>query len=136
MRYLIDTHIFLYLLLDNSLIYKDCRSILENYENEIILSTESVKEIIHLHQNGKIKTVWKKTSEVINIIDEFKIKLLSPKKEHLLTLSKLDLVAKHNDPSDRMIIAQAITEKLPLISNDRMFENYKKQKLDLIVNKK
>ena len=42
----------------------------------------------------------------------------------------------HKDPSDHVIIAHAITEHLPLISDDRKFEFYKKQGLDLILNKK
>jgi PIN domain nuclease of toxin-antitoxin system len=46
------------------------------------------------------------------------------------------IVAGHNDPTDRMIIAQAITEGLLLISSDRMFEHYRKQKLDFVFNRR
>ena len=42
----------------------------------------------------------------------------------------------HKDPSDHVIIAHALTEHLPLISSDTRFELYRKQGLDLIVNKK
>ena len=42
-------------------------------------------------------------------------------KEHLRTFAQLDAVEVHNDPSDRLIIAQALTEKMPVISSDTKF---------------
>ena len=46
----------------------------------------------------------------------------------------MEIVNKHTDPFDRMIIAQAIAEKIPLISSDQKFSKYKKIGLDLIKN--
>ncbi|MDR1779439.1 MAG: hypothetical protein LBR50_01745 [Tannerella sp.] len=40
-----------------------------------------------------------------------------------------------NDPSDRLIIAQAITEKIPLISSDKQFPKYRKYGLAFILNR-
>ena len=40
----------------------------------------------------------------------------------------------HNDPSDRLIIAQAIIEKIPIISSDKKFPEYRKQGLEFIPN--
>jgi PIN domain nuclease of toxin-antitoxin system len=48
---------------------------------------------------------------------------------------KLALVEGHNDPSDRLIISQALTEKMPLISSDKKFPKYRKLGLDLISNR-
>jgi PIN domain nuclease of toxin-antitoxin system len=42
----------------------------------------------------------------------------------------------HKDPSDHLIIAHSITEKLPLISSDQRFPYYTEQGLDLIFNKR
>ncbi len=136
MRYLIDTNIFLYLNYDTTLLSPDIAYILGNYENIIYISSESVKEVIHLFQNGKIKTDWRYTEDIFDYIEERGILIKYIKKEHLLTLAALDRVPGHNDPSDRLIIAQAITEKMPLISSDRDFEPYRKQKLNFIYNKK
>jgi PIN domain nuclease of toxin-antitoxin system len=47
----------------------------------------------------------------------------------------LDLVEGHNDPSDRLIISQALTERMTLISSDTKFPKYRKQGLDLIANR-
>jgi PIN domain nuclease of toxin-antitoxin system len=89
-----------------------------------------------LFQTQKIKTKrWKSYHDIFTSIDEWNITIKYVTKEHLLTFAALDRVERHNDPNDRLIIAQAITEKLPLISSGRKFEHYRKQKLDFIYNK-
>lgn len=52
--------------------------------------------------------------------------------------SKLELNVQqdHRDPSDHIIIAHAMTLKMPLISSDTKFDFYTRQGLDLIINKK
>jgi PIN domain nuclease of toxin-antitoxin system len=42
----------------------------------------------------------------------------------------------HKDPNDHMIIAQAISDKIPLISSDNKFKPYEKQGLQLVFNKR
>jgi len=136
MRYIIDTNVFIKIIKDYD-IFDDIKDILENYENIIYVSSESIKEYVHLVQNGKViprKEV--RSLDIFDIIENilgFKVKYVT--KEHLRTLAKLYLVEGHNDPSDRLIIAQAITEKIPLISSDKKFPKYKKQGLDLISNR-
>ena len=83
--------------------------------------------------------VWCLYEEMIDAIEnEYFIHILPLKEEHMKKYSELELnVAQdHKDPSDHVIIAHAITEGLPLISDDRKFEFYRKQGLDLIVNRK
>jgi len=135
MRYLIDTSIFTKIV--NDLLSDNIRSIIYNYENIIYVSSESIKEFIHLVQTEKI--ILKKNIRSLDVFDfientlDFKVKYVT--KEHLRTFTKLDLVEGHNDPSDRLIISQAITEKIPLISSDSKFPKYRKQGLDLIFNR-
>jgi PIN domain nuclease of toxin-antitoxin system len=137
MRYLIDTNIFIYADIEPSLLSSDIKPILDDYSNLLYISSESVKELIHLFQTGKIKNrKWKTPNDIIDTIEnEWNIIIKYIKKEHLLTLASLNRVNNHNDPNDRLIIAQAITEKLPLISSDRKFEHYRKQNLQFIYNK-
>ena len=73
-----------------------------------------------------------------SIQDEFFINILPLKEEHMRTYSELELnlAQDHKDPSDHMIIAHAITEGLPLITDDGKFEFYRKQGLNLILNKR
>jgi PIN domain nuclease of toxin-antitoxin system len=138
MRYLIDTNIFIYANIDTLSLSSDVLHIFEDYANIIYISSESVKELIHLFQTGKVThRKWKTSNDIIDSIEnEWNIIIKYIKKEHLLTLASLSRVENHNDPNDRLIIAQAITEKLPLISSDRKFEHYRKQNLQFIYNRK
>jgi len=136
MRYLIDTNVFVRTTVDYD-ISNDTKSLLEDYENIIYVSSESIKEFIHLVQNGKViprKEI--RSHDVFDLIENtlgFHVKYVS--KEHLHTLAKLELVENHNDPSDRLIISQAITEKMSLISSDTKFPKYRKHGLNLIYNR-
>jgi len=135
MRYLIDTNVFIRVIKDYD-IPDNTKDILEDYENMVYVSSESIKEFVHLVQNEKIKLPKGQILfDVFDLIEDklgFNIKYVT--KEHLRTLAKLDLVEGHNDPSDRLIISQSLTEKMPLISSDTKFPKYRKQGLDLIVN--
>ena len=53
---------------------------------------------------------------------------------HLERLCKMEIIDKHTDPFDRIIIAQAITERIPLISSDKKFPKYRKMGLGFIPN--
>ena len=60
------------------------------------------------------------------------------KKEHMATYARMEIneAQGHKDPSDHIIIAHAITERMPLISSDTRFAFYRNQGLDLIFNEK
>jgi PIN domain nuclease of toxin-antitoxin system len=136
MRYLIDTNVFIRIIKDYD-ISDDTKNILENYENVICVSSESIKEFIHLVQNEKVKLPKRQIlHDIFDLIEKksgFNVKYAS--KEHLRSIAKLELVEKHNDPSDRLIISQAIAEKMPLISSDTKFPKYRKRGLNLIYNR-
>ncbi|GHT65033.1 hypothetical protein AGMMS50239_23890 [Bacteroidia bacterium] len=138
MRYLIDTNILIRLFNDHDAISKDIWNIFDDSENLIHVSAVSLQEIYLLLQNKKIDAKqWKKPRDVFEYIENelfFAIKYVQ--KEHLITFADIVPAEGHNDPSDRMIIAQAITEQIPLISSDTKFHHYRKQKLDFIFNDK
>ncbi|MDR0828674.1 MAG: type II toxin-antitoxin system VapC family toxin [Prevotellaceae bacterium] len=137
MRYYIDTNILIYIFRDKSLLDSSVREIIEDYENSIYISSECVKEFIHLIQNDRINTKQPlKTQGIVYFIKELGYTIKYTTEQHLATLENLPIVSNHNDPNDRLIIAQAITEKIPLISSDTKFEHYKKYNLKFIYNKK
>ena len=117
---------------------REVSEIVKDYENTICVSSESVKEIIHLLHCKKISTKkWKLVQDVFNTIEqELGITIRYVNREHLLTMARLEPAPNHNDPSDHLIIAQAITEKIPLISSDRKFGYYRKQNLNFIFNER
>ncbi|MDO5522926.1 MAG: type II toxin-antitoxin system VapC family toxin [Bacteroidia bacterium] len=133
MRCLIDTNILVFAVIDNSNLDENTSAILNNYENIIYVSAISIFEALHLYENKRIKTKFKSADDFLRAIEiDFNPRILHTKAEHFNTYARLPVVAKHNDPIDRVIISQAITEKLTLISSDRKFQHYKE--LDFIYN--
>jgi PIN domain nuclease of toxin-antitoxin system len=140
MRYLLDTNIFLYFATDVELLDKNVRSIMEDAENNFYLSVESLKELVQFFRRQKNKPKqWKTEMELlVSVEKDFGISILTLKKEHLHTYAKLQVNTSqdHKDPSDHIIISQAITDKITLISSDQKFAFYQKQHLKFIFNSK
>jgi PIN domain nuclease of toxin-antitoxin system len=140
MRILIDTCIYIHYTVDQSQLSKDVLALLEDYDNTICVSSETPRELIIQFNNGKaVSKYWKSARDMVDAIQrDYFINILPLKEEHMKTYAELELntAQDHKDPSDHVIIAHAITEHLPLISDDSKFEFYRKQGLDLILNKK
>ena len=140
MRVLLDTCIFIHLATDTDLLSKDVLAILEDYDNTLCVSAETIRELVIQFNNGKlVSKFWKTSNDMIDsIINEYFIDILPLKEEHMRTYANLQInkAQDHKDPSDHIIISHAITAHLPLISDDGKFEFYKKQGLDLILNKR
>ena len=138
MRYLIDSNILIFCASDRDQLSKKVRGIIYDYENRIYISSRCVEELIALQQSDKIEVKhWKSAQDIIAYITNelnFEIKYIA--EEHLHTLANLPLLPGHKDPTDRMIIAQAITEKITMISSDTQFPKYVKHGLDLVYNPK
>jgi PIN domain nuclease of toxin-antitoxin system len=133
-RYLLDTNIVLFSLCHPEELDRYVKEIVDSYGSRLYISTVSIQEMIHLYKREKIQTNWKKIEEILPAIEAADFEILPVKKEHLITYSKLIPLDSHNDPNDHVIISQAITEKITLISSDGKFERYVKQKLDFIFN--
>ena len=140
MRYLLDTNIFIYAAIDRDSLSNDVKAILEDYDNTFFLSSESVKEmIVGFNNGGIVSRFWSTAAEMVDAIrEQFYIRILPVGEEQLNTYARLEInkAENHKDPSDHIIIAHAITNRMPLISSDHKFKFYMKQGLDLIYNKK
>lgn len=140
MRYLLDTNIFIYLASDTDSLSEDVKAIIEDYDNEFYMSAESLRELVVGFRKKKFSTKRWRTPESMlrSITNDFNIWILPLKEEHMMTMANLTIneAQDHNDPSDHVIIAHAITEGLTLISSDEKFPFYVKQGLNLILNKK
>ncbi len=139
MRYLIDTHIFVWQAKEQDNLSPDVAQIIGNYENELLLSMESVRELLVAYRTKKLlRKYWDTPIKMIDSIQRYYgIRIVQPDMEVMRTLAKLEIniEEEHYDPSDHIIISQAITMSLPLISADHKFPFYTKQGLDLIYNK-
>ena len=138
MRYLIDTHIFIWHAKEPENLSRDVRAILDDYENEICLSSESLREFVILWNNKPhIRRWWKSPLDMIRSVeDDYHFTILYLHKEHYERYSRLEIneAQKHYDPSDHIIIAHALCNCMPLISDDDKFPFYRGQGLELIEN--
>jgi PIN domain nuclease of toxin-antitoxin system len=132
-RFLLDTNIVIFALQQSKEIENWIWDILNDYNNLFYVSTASIQEMIHLHQRGKIHFSVKKTEDILPMVED-RFRLLPVKREHLATYAALSIPAEHNDPNDHIIISQAITERMTLVSSDRKFDSYTRQKLVFLFN--
>lgn len=136
-RYYIDTNILIFISVDRDSIHNDIWEIIKDYNTKLYTSSVCVQEMIHLFQTGKLKSKEvKKTDDVFNLISQAGIKIVSISENHLKEYARLPLYEGHNDPNDRLIISQAISDKIPIISSDLKFALYQKNKLQFIRNKR
>ncbi|MDQ3800634.1 MAG: type II toxin-antitoxin system VapC family toxin [Acidobacteriota bacterium] len=121
MRLLIDTHILIWFLEGNKSLSKARRQIIVDAQNDVFLSIASLWEIAIKISLGKL-TFSQPFADVVKQIAVEDIKVLSITPEHTLQVSALSF--HHRDPFDRIIIAQAQIENLPVMTSDAEFGSY------------
>lgn len=119
MSYLIDTHILLWWIFDDPKLDKDCRDIICNPDNMIIVSSASAWEIATKYRIGKLPEAKQVVEQYSNILRQAKFIELAIATNHAIRAGSLPI--DHRDPFDRMIMAQAEIENLPVISYDAAF---------------
>jgi len=121
MNYLLDTHAFLWFVDGNPMLPLKIRKVIQNPETMKFVSIASLWEIAI--KTGKDKLLLTKPFETLpEYIEVNKFILLPVLPRHLFELKELP--HRHGDPFDRLIIAQAITESLTIISADKQFKDY------------
>ena len=91
-------------------------------KNELSLSIASIWEIQIKHQLDKLVLDLPLEEILHQQQDENNLQLLSIELPHILALNQFPL--HHRDPFDRLLIAQAATEDMHLVSNDKLFRRY------------
>ena len=135
-RLMLDTCIVCDMLYKANRLNDKIFEMLDDYGCTLYASFETLRELVVLFNNKKIRSKqWKTAKDVLNTVkNDLDIKILPLREEVAYTYSQLQLneAYNHYDPSDHIIISQAITEKIPLISSDQIFPFYREQGLDLI----
>jgi PIN domain nuclease of toxin-antitoxin system len=128
--YLLDTHSFLWSIFQPEKLGKQSISVLENTDNKIFVSSITLWEIALKYSMGKLK-LGCKPDDLLKIINEMGFEKLSLTLEESALFYQLPRLA-HKDPFDRMLIWQAISNDLVLISKDGQFDNYSQYGLQVI----
>jgi PIN domain nuclease of toxin-antitoxin system len=118
MKILVDTHIFLWMLSYPEKLDKKRRYELEFPGNEVFLSAISIAELVIKSSIGKLRIDF----DPLDMAQEMLIDILAFSGNHAMTLAQLPLL--HKDPFDRMIIAQALSDRMNLMSDDSKFLDY------------
>ena len=118
MKILVDTHIYLWMLSCPEKLSETRRYELESPANEVWLSAMSIAELMIKHSIGKIDIHF----NPVEMAEKIGLEILSFSGDEALVLGELPL--HHKDPFDRMLIAQSITNRLALMSDDPKFEQY------------
>jgi PIN domain nuclease of toxin-antitoxin system len=122
MRYLLDTHVFKWLDNESSKISSRAHALMADRNNQLVLSLVSVWEIQIKVQLGKMNLRTQLSAVVEDQQRINQIELLPVSLEHILFLDNLPL--HHRDPFDRILVAQAVSEGLTLITRDSHIEQY------------
>lgn len=121
MKILIDTHTFLWFINDSQNLSINAVDLLEA-EPDIWISIASLWEIAIKVNIGKLTLPDVYGKFIPEQISRNRIKVMTVTIEHLTIVSQLPL--HHRDPFDRLLISQAISENIPIISADVKFDDY------------
>jgi PIN domain nuclease of toxin-antitoxin system len=122
MKVLVDTHTFIWDLEGSPRSSRKAIEMLRSDEHELFFSLVSLWEIAIKIKTGKLNALGSSVAYIRDEMENYSMTLLPVRYEHVLQLEALP--AHHSDPFDRLLIAQAITESLPILTNDEKFALY------------
>jgi PIN domain nuclease of toxin-antitoxin system len=122
MRYLLDTTVFVWSLKEPEKLNKSALGVLEDNGQEVFLSAVSSWEIVIKAAIGKLTLPKDPAQLLAETLTKFAIQPLSITHAHSLAVGELTLY--HRDPFDRMLVAQARSENMVLMTADMVMEKY------------
>lgn len=122
MRVLLDTHTFLWFIEGKPLLSITARQIVEDIANERLLSIASIWEAAIKFGTGKLELSQPFDILIPSQLHGNVITLLDITVAHTMRITTLPF--HHRDPFDRMLVAQAMAENLPIVSADTIFDAY------------
>jgi len=119
--YLLDTHVAIWFLTGDTLLSQTADRIISEGVNRVYLSVVSAWELAIKISIGKLRFPGN-VAGFIRAIEANDITVIPLKTSHLTAFESLPLI--HRDPFDRLLIATAIDEQMPLISADKNIAQY------------
>ncbi len=135
---MLDTNIYYCMIDERDRLTDDVRTIVDDYDNLLYISLETVKELVVAHRRKNLLAhKWKTAEELVEAIKtDYNVTILNVDINVIQKMAQLQIneAEQHYDPSDHIIIAHAMTVGMTLISSDRKFPFYRAQGLDLVSN--
>src|SRR5215470_2881787 len=123
MKYLVDTSVLIHSLISRPKLNDRAIELLESASSELYLSPVSSWEVAIKVGIGKLTLPGRLTEIVTRAMRLMSLQSLNITYVHALAVENLPHL--HRDPFDRMLIAQASTERMVLLTADHIFEKYK-----------
>jgi PIN domain nuclease of toxin-antitoxin system len=122
MNILLDTHTFIWFFNGDEQLSFKARKLIEDSKTKKFVSIASIWEVAI--KIGLKKLVFEgNTSEIIELIEKNGFQILPISVNHITAYETLEFV--HRDPFDRILVAQAIVEKMTIITKDENIQNYR-----------
>ena len=122
MSLLLDTHALIWWFLDSPRLSDKARTAIVDYIDPVYVSAVSAFEIATKVRLGKLPDAARLDRSFDALVESQHFKPLPLTLEHALVAGGLS--DGHKDPFDRLLIAQALTENLTLVSNERLFDGF------------
>ena len=122
MRYLLDTHTFLWFISDDKRLSKTANALMKDRNNALYFSSASAWEISIKIGIKRLSIKDEMESFLLDQLSENGILPLPITIPHAAYICKLPRI--HKDPFDRILIAQSVVEDMPLLSRDRTVRKY------------
>ena len=122
MKYMLDTHAFLWAIEAESNLSQAVREAIRDERNDVFLSIASLWEIAIKVSLGKLHLESTFLSLATELPIAFGLTPLEITPQHLDIVSRLPL--HHRDPFDRLLVAQCLVEDMPILSNDAALDAY------------
>lgn len=122
LRALLDTHALLWWLSDDPALSRSARKIIADTRNSLVVSAASAWEIAIKVRLGRLPTAVDLVSDLTGYVKREGFEILSISADHGIRAGLLP--GPHKDPFDRMLIAQAQAENIPVISNEAALDTY------------
>jgi len=127
MQLLLDTHSFIWWSINSEKLSVTGQDLLFDRNNRLFLNVASVWEMQIKLQLGKLQLNPSLQELIKNQITINNLEILSIDLAHIWTLATL--IHYHKDPFDRLLISQSITEIMPILSIDEIFDRYPVQRI-------
>ncbi|MEO5972155.1 MAG: type II toxin-antitoxin system VapC family toxin [Sphingomicrobium sp.] len=122
MRVLLDSHALIWALGDDPALGRQARDVLADQEVEKLVSGASAMEIMIKYRKGRLPQAEALARDFKGVLGQLDCVPLAISFDHSLLAGALDI--PHKDPFDRLLIAQARVERVPIVSNETLFDAF------------
>jgi PIN domain nuclease of toxin-antitoxin system len=121
-RLLLDTHTLIWWMIDDPHLSKAARAAIERDEHIPMVSAASAWEVATKVRLGRLPAAADLVRDFVAQLALHRIEILAIDADHGIRAGLLP--GPHKDPFDRMLIAQAQAENIPIVSNDQALDGY------------